>query len=83
MLFYHALIRFAVVGRLFTCEVVGQIGFLVRAEITDLTKPQIKPSVIGTCAQSSSKDQNEKSHNSQKSSSAVHWYRKGGFCYER
>ena len=57
----------------FTCEVVGHIGFLVRVEMTDLTKPQIKPSVIVTYAHSSSKDWNEKSHNLQKFSSAVQW----------
>ena len=42
-----------------------------------------KSNIYGTCAHFSSTDQNEKSHNLQKSSFAVQWYRKGGFCYER
>ena len=47
------------------------IQSLVRVEITDLTKPQSKSSVYGTCAHFSSMDQNEKSHNLQNSSFAV------------
>ena len=54
---------------------------MVRVEITDLTEPEQNQVLSAPRAHSSSTDQNEKSHNLQKSSSAVQWYRKGGFSY--